>query len=125
VRPAHLFRDDVAGQVAIVRALHHDHKDAGFRIVEAPWQYLVPDAQRLEPDGFGFDAFDVVRVVADDDVAAFACRQTTERGRETVPDVHIVEAGLGVLVVPKAEALGPAVLIPLALDELTTPHAVA
>jgi hypothetical protein len=72
---------DVAGQVVLVHALHHDDAGARGGIVQAGGHDLVPPHERGRADRVAVRLLDVVRVVTDQHVCTLACGGPANRRR--------------------------------------------
>src|SRR5258708_24818159 len=121
---AELVGDDVAGQIARVRALH-DHNDRTWPFrVKPVLQLLRPEADDLFALHVALDFQYVMRIVIDDNVATPA-GDRGHRAGEAIAAFVVLETRLLVLIRRQREALAPVRLIPWRLDQAPAFGAVA
>src|SRR5260221_12300826 len=121
---AELLGDDIAGQIARVRALH-DHNDRAWPFrVEPVWQLLRPEADDLFALHAALDFQYVMRIVIDDDVATPA-GDRGHRAGEAIAAFVVLETRLLVLIRRQREAVAPVLLIPWRFDQAPAFGAVA
>ncbi len=113
---SNLLGDDMAGQIARVRALH-DHNDRAWPFrVKPVWQLLRPEADDLFALHAALDLQYVMRIVVDDDVATPA-GDRGHRAGEAIAAFVVLETRLLVLIRRQREAAAPVRLIPWRLDQ--------
>ena len=116
VLPAALVQQ-MARQVLVMQPLHDDDVGATHGVIEPVGHRLVPPVEGPLADDLTLLVADVVRIVDDNDVAAFAGKRAADGGRQPVAAPVIVEARLGVLVAGQVEAVAPAPLVDRAFDD--------
>src|SRR5258708_29284917 len=103
---SNLLGDDMAGQIARVRALH-DHNDRAWPFrVKPVWQLLRPEADDLFALHAALDLQYVMRIVVDDDFATPA-GDRGHRAGEAIAAFVVLETRLLVLIRRQREALAP------------------
>ncbi len=105
--------------------LDHHHLRRGPRIIHADCHHYVEPVVASLADRVRFHFIHVLRIAADDQVAALAGGRAAHGRRKPVTRTGRIEVPLGVLVAGKGEAVAPALLIPGRLDQASAFHRLA
>ena len=129
--PAQFLCQNVTGKVALVHALRHHDEDTVIEVIQARRHRLVPKSQRLLTHPVALGLANIMGIIEDDDVGAFAGDHPVFRGCKPVAAPVVLETADIVAFAPKQKTLAfnrrqvsPTASIPVRTHDVATLDAV-